>query len=145
MVQVVLKWQNSTAFQSHIYESFVFKSGKGDWVTRINNPAKFGWDRISGGAPTLWWNIGVVCLLLLLWFCFFFPSHAYIPYPWTDSSKDAVWREDVPSKQVVFEILTFWGSFSPKPPKIGPAVGKSQPKRKGRITLKGLKIGKIHQ
>ena len=36
------------------YESFVFKLGKGDYVTRINNPAKFGHDRISGGAPT-WW------------------------------------------------------------------------------------------
>ena len=40
MVQVVLKWQNSTAYQSHNYESFVFKFGKGDNFTRINNPAK---------------------------------------------------------------------------------------------------------
>ena len=37
---------------SHNYESFVFKFGKGDNVTQISNPAKFGWDRMIGGAPT---------------------------------------------------------------------------------------------
>ena len=41
IVQVGLKWYNSTAYQSHNYESFVFKFCKGDNVTRINNPAKF--------------------------------------------------------------------------------------------------------
>jgi len=47
--------------------------GKGDHVTRFfSNPAKFGEDRISGGAP--WWL--VVCHLLL--FCLFYiPRHAY--------------------------------------------------------------------
>jgi len=28
--------------------------GVGDYVTRFSNPAKFGEDRNSGGAPT-WW------------------------------------------------------------------------------------------
>ena len=53
-VNVVLKWKTSTTYQSHIYESFDLKFGKVDNVTRFTNPAKFGKDRISGGAPT-WW------------------------------------------------------------------------------------------
>ena len=34
-----------------------------------------------------------------------------------DSSKDAVWRKEVPSKQVFLEVLTFWGHFPRKPHK----------------------------
>ena len=41
-----------------------------------------------------------------------------------------------------FYVLTFWGSFSPKTPKISPPVGKSQPNKKSRITSKPLKIDK---
>ena len=69
-------------------------------------------------------------------------AHTHEPIPMRDNSKDAVWRKKVPSKQVFFKILTLWGLFSPKAPQIWPAVGKSQPKWKGRITLKRLKIGK---
>ena len=47
-----IKWYNSTAHQSNNYESFVFKFDKGDYVTRINNHVKFGYDRIGGGDPT---------------------------------------------------------------------------------------------
>ena len=45
------KMGNLTSYQSHNYESFVFKIGVGDTVSRYNNPAKFGWDKISDGAP----------------------------------------------------------------------------------------------
>ena len=72
-------------------------------------------------------------------------AHTREPIPTHDSSKEVVWREEVLFEQVVFEMLTLWGSFSPKTPQIWPAVGKSQPKWKGRITLKRLKIGKICQ
>ena len=34
-----------------------------------------------------------------------------------NSSKDAVRRKEVSSKQVLFEILTFWSPFPPKPHK----------------------------
>ena len=54
MVNVVLKLKTPTTYQSHGYESSDLKFGKVDNVTRFNNPAKFGYDRISGGAPT-WW------------------------------------------------------------------------------------------
>ena len=64
MVNVVPQWQTLTTHQSHIYESFDLDFGKGDNVPRINNPVKFGWDCISGGAPTLWWNTGVACRVL---------------------------------------------------------------------------------
>ena len=73
MVQVVLKWWNSTAYQSHNYESFVIKFGEGDQITRINNPAKFDLNRISGGAPTLWWNIsGSRAIYYIFVFVFYF-------------------------------------------------------------------------
>ena len=38
------------------------------------------------------------------------------PIPTHNSSKDVVWRKEVPSKQEFFEILTLWGSFSPENP-----------------------------
>ena len=59
-----------------------------------------------------------------------------------DGLKDAVWLKEVLSQQVFFYILTFWGSFSPKTPKISPPVGKSQPNKKSRITSKPFKIDK---
>jgi len=49
---VVLKQETSTTYQSHIYKSIDLKFD--DYVTRFSNPAKFGKDRFSGGAPT-WW------------------------------------------------------------------------------------------
>jgi len=51
---VVIKRETSTTYQSHIYESIDLKFGLGNNVTRFSNPAKFGEDRFSGGAPT-WW------------------------------------------------------------------------------------------
>jgi len=51
---VVLKHETSTIYQSHIYESIDLKFGQGDYVMRFSNPAKYGEDRFSGGAPT-WW------------------------------------------------------------------------------------------
>ena len=77
MVQVVLKCYHSTAYQSHNYGSFVLKFINDNNVTRINNPAKFGWDRISDGAP----RSGEISGLRAFYYFFFFPSHAYSPYP----------------------------------------------------------------
>jgi len=51
---VVLKHETSTTYQSHTNQSIDLKFGLGDYVTRFSNPAKFGEDRFSGGAPT-WW------------------------------------------------------------------------------------------
>ena len=54
MVNVVLKLNTSTTYQSHIYESFDLKFGEVNNVTRFTNSAKFGKYRISGGTLT-WW------------------------------------------------------------------------------------------
>jgi len=42
----------------------------------------------------------------------------------TSAKKDAVWRKEVPSQQVFFSHLTFWGSFCPKSPKFRPQPNK---------------------
>jgi len=98
------------------------------------NFAKFGWNSPARGRSAHTWNIH------FLWL-FFLP--ACLPYcllilrtctGQTDrdnfthnGSKDAVWREEVPSKLMFFSNLTFLGSFCPKTPNISPTVGKSQP------------------
>jgi len=51
---VVLKYETSTTYQSHIYELIDLKFRWVEHVTRFSNPATFGEDRISGGAAT-WW------------------------------------------------------------------------------------------
>jgi len=58
-----------TTYQSHIYESNDLKFGLGDvHVTRFSNPAKFGEDRVNGGAPT-WWS-RAICNYYYYYFCF---------------------------------------------------------------------------
>jgi len=61
-----------------------------------------------------------------------------------NGSKDAVWRKKVPSQQVFFSHLTFWGYnlFCQNTLIISPPVGKSQPNKKSRMTSKPFKIDK---
>ena len=115
-----------------------------DNVGETNTFAKFGWNPPARGRSTHTWNIH------FLWL-FFLPSSFFLRTctGQTDEdnfthngSKDAVWREKVPSQQVFFSILTFWGSFCPQTPTISPPVGKSQPNKKSRITSKPFKIDK---
>ena len=70
--EVVLKWVNSTPCQSPNYESIAFKFERGDYVPDNPNPAKFGVDTTADGAPTWWWNIRVLWLLVFLVFLVFF-------------------------------------------------------------------------
>jgi hypothetical protein len=49
LVQVVLTWSTSTFCQTSIYKPIGFKFGMSDYVPEYTNPAKFGFDRISGG------------------------------------------------------------------------------------------------
>jgi len=51
-VVVVLKHGTSTLHQSHNFSSIDLKFGVDDYITRFSNPAQFGENRISGGAPT---------------------------------------------------------------------------------------------
>jgi len=123
---------------------FIFCTG--DYVPRINNPTKFGWDRISGSISTWRWNMLAACLLFI--FCFVNPiakrtAQNREPISTHDSSKDAVWRKEVPSVSKCFSNFDFWGSFFPKTLQIWPAVRKYQPKWKSRLTRKRLNIGKI--
>ena len=58
----------------------IFKLGKVDYVTRSVNPAEFGEDRDSSGAPTWWLNKRVACLLFIFFF-FSFLDTWYSLYP----------------------------------------------------------------
>ena len=53
-VQVVLKGVYSTSRQTNSFYLNDFKFGMNDYVPGFTNPATFGLDRSSGGAPT-WW------------------------------------------------------------------------------------------
>ena len=48
---------NFTPYLTHNYELFDLKFGEGYYITWFTNPAKFDWDRISGSAPSWWWNL----------------------------------------------------------------------------------------
>ncbi len=78
-VQVVLKQATSTLRQIYNFQPIDFKSDVGDYVPMRTNPAKFNLDRISGGAPTWWWNIQFMWLLLFLFLLFFFVSRDRVP------------------------------------------------------------------
>ena len=114
---IVLKWKIQTTYQSHIYESIDLNFGKLDYITPSTNLAKFCNDRISGGAPTWWWNMRVTRLFLLLLLSLFFlfldtcTACTREPIFTHNSSKDADWLKEVPSKQVFLDIFTFWGYF----------------------------------
>jgi len=58
-----------------------------------------------------------------------------------NGSKDAVWHKEVPSQQVFFSHLTFWGYFAPKPPKFRRQLGNPT-QIKSRIMSKPFKIDK---
>ena len=130
-MHVVLKWKASTTYQSHIYESVDFKLGKVDYVTRFSNPAKFGGDRISGGASTWWWNIRATCLFFFIGTCTVYTRKPIFTH---NSLKDADWFKGVPSKQVFFDIF-FLVVIFPQTLiilRLSPPLRKSQLKRKGQ-------------
>ena len=118
-----------------------------DYVGETNTFAKFGWNPPARGRSTHTWNIH------FLWL-FFLPS--LLPFfscaPAQTKRIEIIWRtmaqktqfgvRKCPPSKCFFSILTFWGSFSPKTPKISPPVGKSQPNKKSRITSKPFKIDK---
>ena len=121
---------------------FVGVSGKIDYVRQINNPAKIWSGSYQRWRPHVAVKYrGRVPFIIIFSFLATRTAHTRVPIFTHDSSKDAVWRKGVP----FFGILTFWRSFSPRTPQILPAKGKSQPKWKGRMTSKRLKIGKIYQ
>ena len=145
-VNVVQQWWTSTTHQSHNYGSFEFKFGEGDNVPRINNPAKFSWDRIGCGGEIYGSSAFIFLFLSLFCFCFLATRRKPKPvnrFPCTMAEKTQFdVRECKASVDWSFDFL---GSFSPKTPQISPAVGKFQPKWKSRITLWRLKIDKICQ
>jgi len=108
-------------------------------------------DLISGSDSSWWWHIWVLCFHfnLFIFFYIFVSSSRVQPKPVNRVTRTIVqktWSEakEVSSKQVFFEILSFWG-HSPRSTKFSPPGGKSQPKWKDRITWKRLEIGKICQ
>ena len=54
LVQVELTWQFSTPCQSSNYQLIDFKFFVGEYVPGYPNPAKFGFDQITGGGSR-WW------------------------------------------------------------------------------------------
>jgi len=102
-----------------------------DWL-------KFGADRCSGDAP----RGGEIYVPFYNYFCFYIPWHACSLYTLTDfNAKDADWLKKVPFKKALFDIFTFWGSFSPQTPNISLPVGKSHARRKCRITSNPFELG----
>jgi len=136
--------ETSTPHSSETSKVITMKVCKFDNVRKTNTCAKFGCNSPARGHT---WNIH------FLWL-FFLPSFLSSCLPaclpafflrictgQTDTdiathngSKDAVWRKEVPSQQVFFSHLTFWGSNCPKTPNMLPTVGKSQPNTKHRRT-----------
>jgi len=59
-----------------------------------------------------------ILIIIIFVFIFFDTQKAYTHEPILthNSSKDAEGLKEVPFQQVFFDIFTFWGSFSPKPP-----------------------------
>ena len=97
-----------------------------DNVGETNTFAKFGWNPPARGRSTHTWNIHFLWLFFLPSFLPYWLTAFFFLRTCTDQtdrdnlthidSKDAVGREEVPSQQVFFSILTFWGSFCPKTP-----------------------------
>ena len=121
-VQVVLKGVYSTPRQTNSFYLNDFKNGVNDNVPGFTNPAKFGLDRINGGAPTWWWNIQV---LWLLFFFLLYSRDAPRRNRWTDfdaqyvQKRAGVWRKDVPFVGEKYNYWKFGGVLPQKHPKNG--------------------------
>ena len=121
--------ENLTTYQNHIYKSLDLKLGKVDNVTRFTNPPKFGEDRDTDLVPPRGGDIFKSRAFYTFLFLFFlFPdtctTYTHEPIFTHTRMKDADWLEEVLSNQAFFDIFTFWGSLSPKIPRILPPVGK---------------------
>jgi len=95
------------------------------YVGETNTLANFGWKPIDRGRSRHMWSIPCTLLVTFLPRVLpFFLPHMHRPnglrlFP--NGSKDAVWRKDVPSRQVFLYTLMLWGSFCPnKNPKYCP-------------------------
>jgi len=142
---LVLKHENSTTYQSHIYESIDLKFGQSDNVTRFSNPAKFGEDRFSVVAPRGGEIYGSRTFFIIIIFVFIFldthTAYTREPILTHSSSKDAVELKKCPFSKFFLDIFTFWGSFSPQNPNISLPVRKPHAKRKCQITSNPFELG----
>jgi len=130
--------ETSTPHSSEASQVITMKLCTFDYVRETNTCAKFGWSLHTYVKYTLL----VTCLPAFLPVFFSCTGQRDRDNFTHNCSSDAVWRKEVPSKQVFFSNLTFWGSFCPKTSNISPPVGKSQPNLKSRITSKPFKIDK---
>ena len=61
----------------------------------------------------------IIIIIIVFVFSFLATRTAHTREPILTHDTHVVWRKEVPSKQVFFEILTFWGQFPRKPQKFG--------------------------
>jgi len=136
--------ESSTPHSSETSQVITIKLCTFDYVQETNTCAKFGWNPQLGVAPHIR-EIYTSCdffLPLCLFFLQTCTGQTDRDNFTQNGSKDTVWRKEVPSQQVFFSQLTFWGSFCPKTRNISPTVGKSQQNTKSRITYKTFKLDK---
>jgi len=112
-----------------------------DYVRETNIFAKFGWNPPARVAPRIREIYTSLWHLPAFFSCAPCTGQTDRDNLTHNGSKDAVWRKKVPSQQVFFSHLTFWGSFCANPLNFAP-VGKSQPNKQSRLTSKPFKINK---
>jgi len=121
--------ETSTPHSSETSQVITMKLCTFDYVRETNTFAKFGWKPRARGRSTHTWNIHFLYISAFLPSCLFFlrtcTGQTDRDNFTQNGSKDAVLCQEVPSQQVFFSHLTFWGSFCTKTSTISPPVEKS--------------------
>jgi len=119
--------ETSTPHSSETSQVITRKLCMFDYIRETKTFAKFGWNPPARGRSTHTWIIHFLWLFLIPAFLPAFSFSCAACTGQTDRDnfthnglKDAVWRKEVPSQQVFFSQLTFWGSFCPQTTKISP-------------------------
>jgi len=93
-----------------------FEIWKGDYVMRFSNPAKVWWRSFRQWRPHVvveyTGRVPFITIINIIFVFIYLDMHtAYTREPILthNSSKDADWLNEVPFKQVFFDIFYFWG------------------------------------
>jgi len=137
--------ETSTPHSSITTQVITMKHCTFDHVRKTNTCAKFGWNPRAMGRFTHTLLVTLLpALLPYCLFCFLRTCTGQMDRAsfTQNGSKDAVWRDEVPSQQVFSYHLTFLGSFHPKTQTFCPQRGNPNQIKKSLITSKPIKIDK---
>jgi len=108
--------ETSTPYSFETSQGITMKLCRFDYVCKTNTCAKFGCNPPARGRSTNTWNMHFLWVFFLpsfLLYCLFFlrtSTDQTDRYNFTHNGlEDAFWRKEVPSQQVFFSHLTFWG------------------------------------